>query len=355
MSARVARVAIRAAVGADIGLGHVMRCLALARALRAAGVEPLFIGPEPAGRVRALLERAEIPWHCYSAGSDVAHQAADAQEAIRILRRVGEVALVVVDDYSLDFRWEQPVAATGSRVLVIDDLANRQHDCDLLLDQNFLPDMSSRYDGVVAPRCRLLLGPQWALLRDEFIGHEDRRERTGLIRRVLVTYGGADPHCDTHKAVIALRSTSDIERVDVVIGAYFDQSANPEAFARGDARFRFHAQPGYMADLMREADLVVGAGGSTSWERCALGAPALVTAVADNQVATSRYLAETGAIVYLGESPGVSESDISQAVARLMGSPERVRNMGIRARSVMGDSVGGAHEVVRVILEVLGD
>jgi len=277
------KVAFRAESSAAIGTGHVMRCRALQEALATRGAVVVSPGEQS-------------DW-------------------------------LVVDHYSLDETWEKQQRQKAARIAAIDDLADRKHDCDLLLDQNFFPDAASRYDGLVPARCRKLLGPRFALLRKEFsTTRRNLRERNGIVRRILVSFGGIDAGNETSKVISLLKPLR--LAVDVVAGA-----ANPHAnrIARecAEAGFTFHRQATNMAELMAAADLAVGAGGSTTWERCALGLPTLQVAIAPNQEALSVALADAGLVTFLGGSITV------EAIKDAINNPEKLQQQSERMKALV--------------------
>ncbi|MDO8343828.1 MAG: UDP-2,4-diacetamido-2,4,6-trideoxy-beta-L-altropyranose hydrolase, partial [Cellvibrio sp.] len=210
-------------------------------------------------------------------------QEQDAQATIQALSDQSWDSLVV-DHYALDARWENALRGTARQIMVIDDIADRQHDCDVLLDQNFYADMQTRYAGKVPSHCQLLLGPRYALLRDEFRRFRDQvKPHTGADKRILVFFGGVDADNYTGIAIKALAELAVKElHVDVVIGAQHPRLAEIEA-ACAVQGYVCHVQTSRMAELMVNADLAIGAGGSATWERCCLGLPALAFCTADNQ------------------------------------------------------------------------
>jgi UDP-2,4-diacetamido-2,4,6-trideoxy-beta-L-altropyranose hydrolase len=191
---------------------------------------------------------------------------------------------LVVDHYALDVRWEARLRGSAGKIMVIDDLADRQHDCDLLLDQNFYADMQIRYAGKVPVHCQLLLGPRYAMLRDEFreLRHQ-LKPRTGTVERILVFFGGVDTENYTGLVINALAALSlKSIQVDVVIGAQHPYRLEIEG-ACAVQGYVCHVQTRRMAELMATADLAIGAGGTATWERCCLGLPALTFCTAENQ------------------------------------------------------------------------
>ncbi len=177
------RVVFRADASIQIGTGHVMRCLTLADALRERGVETLFICRDLAGfsaemfvsrghDIRMLaapqgVRQATPNEPVHAKWLEVSWEE-DAKETGEILESVGEVDWLVVDHYALDFKWESLLYSNVSKIMVIDDLADRRHECDLLLDQNLYDNMNVRYQERTPAACKHILGPQFALLRSEF-------------------------------------------------------------------------------------------------------------------------------------------------------------------------------------------
>lgn len=207
---------------------------------------------------------------------------------------------LVVDHYALDADWEINLRHSVDHIMVIDDLADRMHECDLLLDQNIYEDMQDPYVGKVPPKCRMLLGPQFALLRNEFRRSTNNlRQRTGQVKRILVFFGGVDAANYTESAVQAL---SEIKgwalKVDVVIGVQHPKREMIEGLCKSH-RYSCHVQTQYMASLMADADLSLGAGGSAMWERCCLGLPTLSVCVAENQRKQIIDAAERGLVYAL--------------------------------------------------------
>ena len=191
---------------------------------------------------------------------------------------------IIVDHYALDARWERSLRASAKQIMVIDDITDRQHDCDVLLDQNFYADMQTRYVNKVPAHCQLLLGPRYALLREEFSVMRDQVEpRSGVVRNILVFFGGVDAGNHTGPTLEALAEMARKElKVDVVIGA---QHPCREQILEACVIHSYvcHVQTKNMAELMAKADLAIGAGGSATWERCCLGLPTLSICIASNQ------------------------------------------------------------------------
>jgi UDP-2,4-diacetamido-2,4,6-trideoxy-beta-L-altropyranose hydrolase len=240
-------------------------------------------------------------------------------------------------------------------ILVIDDLANRPHDCDLLLDQNLLDPQSTRYQGLAPTHCQQLLGPRFALLRPEFIEARAsmlvslKREQPVLAlttQRLLIFFGGSDPTQECFKALEALRQLPSLDQlqVDLVAGASNPQFEALQQHCQAFPQVRLHKQSNAMSDLMAQADLALGAGGTTSWERLCLGLPSIIIAVAENQVEISQNLAEGGYHIYLGESKTVSPAALGQALGDLLTDAGKRQALCVRGMALVDGM--GVHRVV---------
>jgi UDP-2,4-diacetamido-2,4,6-trideoxy-beta-L-altropyranose hydrolase len=299
-------IAFRTDATSQIGTGHFMRCLTLADELKKQGAQMRFISRNLPAHLSDMLGARGIEYvplrmdAAQEPSDELPHsnwlgtsQAQDAQVTIQALADHVWV-WVVVDHYALDVRWENAVRSSAKQLMVIDDLADRNHNCDILLDQNFYADMQTRYSGKVPVHCQLLLGPRYALLRDEFRTlREQIKPRTGVVSRILVFFGGVDADNYTSQAIEALVAMNSAQHVDVVIGAQHPDREQIQQACTTQG-YVCHVQTTRMAELMAEADLAIGAGGTTMWERCCLGLPAISVCVAANQRKQIADAAEAG-------------------------------------------------------------
>ena len=341
------RAAFRADASTEIGSGHVMRCCVLADALRRRGVESLFLCRAGPGHPGEWLAERGYAVSSLPANLPPAEDAAACASALR-----PGVDFLVVDHYSLDQRWERSMQGVARVRMVIDDLANRSHDCDLLLDPNLAPRAESRYAKLVPSTCTQLLGPTYALLREEFQASASPPRLRENVQRVLVSFGGSDPDNLTEPA---LREIENIPlAADIVIGNANPHRSEIEHRCRvNDGRWTLHVQTSRMAELMARADLALGAGGSTHWERCRMGLPALVVAVADNQIMPTQMLAERGACLYLGESRTLRNGAWRESIAQFQRAPESLRDMSRAARGIV-PAGNGAERVAAQLMELAG-
>lgn len=321
------KVAFRADASLTIGSGHVMRCLTLADEMRNRGAQPIFICRELQGNLISFIESQGYPVARLDLEDDgSACWEADAQLSTMALLADGGVEWLVVDSYRLGAAWEASLRTVASKLFVIDDLADRLHDCDVLLDQNFYVDAESRYGRLTPESCRRLLGPVFTLLRTEFaIARANLRIRDGIIRRILVFFGGSDLGNETLKTLQALLSLKHVGiAVDLVVGLQNTHRHYLETFAALQESVTVHFQVSNMAELLAAADLYVGAAGTTTWERCCLGLPSLVITVADNQVQATKDLDQLGVLTYLGNGNSVAADQIAAAVEGCILSPARM-------------------------------
>jgi UDP-2,4-diacetamido-2,4,6-trideoxy-beta-L-altropyranose hydrolase len=353
-------IAFRVDASNHIGTGHFMRCLTLADELKKQGAQIRFISRNLPAHLRIMLTEKGMEYlplyidEASEAVDDLAHaswlgtsQYQDAQATVKALAN-HLWDWIVVDHYALDNRWESVVRWSCKKLMVIDDLADRQHDCDLLLDQNYYADKQMRYISKVPPHCQLLLGPRYALLREEFRTLRDKvKVRAGEVKKILVFFGGVDVDNYTSLALQALSELNIMLQVDVVIGS---QHPNREQIKQVCTTNGFicHVQTTCMAELIAEADLAIGAGGSSSWERCCLGLPALLVAVAGNQIDIAKSLDSIGACYYLGEKDEVNSSTIQHSFNELLAAPDQVLSISQQAFSLV-DGLG-----VNRVSEALG-
>lgn len=325
-----------------IGSGHVIRCRTLARELQRRGAEVLFLCRRQAGDLIALLEREflvlalpEQPLarcegmkdrELYSAWLGCT-QIKDAVDCLAALASVGlrSAEWMVVDHYGLDAIWQFELlnALAGeapTRLLAIDDLADRTHQADLLLDQNWFGSVTEqRYQELVSTDCRQLLGPHYALLEPEYSKFHPLVPLRSELRRVLLFFGGVDPDNLTSAALEALMDPALAHlAVDVVLGR---QSPHRQAVQDLVAHRPFttlHEPLPSLAGLIARADLAIGACGTTTWERACLGLPSLVVAITANQSPVAEALDYAGHLQLLGDaSPLLAEKVRSALLDRI--------------------------------------
>ncbi len=319
-----------------MGTGHVMRCRTLASALQLRGAQIRFVTRKHPGHLAEVMTRdgfqVELLPDLVGGGCETGYagwlgvtQEEDALQTIAALKGLA-CDLLVVDHYALDSVWESLLRPHTSKIMVIDDLANRPHNCDMLLDQNYSLSGPERYRPLVQATCQLLLGPRYALLRPEYAQiRETMTPRTGVVRRILIYMGGSDIPNMTEIALEAL-STSRLQKleVDVVIGSNFIHRDKVVRFAKSRPHTRVFGPQLHLANLMASADLAIGAGGATTWERLCMDLPSLVICTADNQIPATKATVSSGLIRFLGIAEHVTVEAIELAVLQEIVAAERI-------------------------------
>ena len=323
-----------------MGTGHVMRCRTLAFALKKYDEQIQFITRAHPGHLGDMLAcdgfavtLLPLPACFDNNGNDYANwlgvsQQEDAEQTIAALENQ-QCDWLIVDHYGLDRFWELRLQSRTHKLMVIDDLADRPHACNVLLDQNYAVASEARYLSWVNAHCQILVGPRYALLHPEYAKYrETMPPRTRNIKRILVSMGGADNANITGKVLSALSAVqlASLE-VDVVIGPNF--SYKSEVIEQANARPNTHVYDRcpHLASLMAEADLAVGAGGATTWERLCMGLPSLVLSTAKNQEPGCDALASVGLIQYIGDANKVDAASITSALLDSLAEVGHLRAM----------------------------
>ncbi len=359
------KVVFRADASLQMGTGHVMRCLTLADALAARGAECVFICRAHTGNLLDLIRSRGHTAHTLpvtdyvganSFATDsttqapaLAHShwlgATQAEDAASCAPILGELQpdWLIVDHYALDARWELALKLHYRQLMVIDDLADRPHQCDLLLDQTFGRN-GEDYRALVPASCRLLCGSQYALLRPEFAAlrpYSLQRRAQPQLRQLLITMGGVDKDNATGQVLQTLRTSplpADCQ-ITVVMGATAPWLAEVEQLAQ-DMPWPTQVRVGVsnMAQLMADSDLAIGAAGATSWERCCLGLPTAMMVLADNQRYAASLLEKAGAVRMLLLGTTLNK-DINDFIHEASGARENLKKL-VNSASNITDGKG---------------
>ncbi|TVT58087.1 MAG: UDP-2,4-diacetamido-2,4,6-trideoxy-beta-L-altropyranose hydrolase [Sedimenticola thiotaurini] len=350
----------------EIGSGHVMRCLTLAKALRNKGAECRFVSREHQGNMIGLIHEQGFDVVCLPArnageaisaglyetkhagwlGDSWSNDAALTAAALGTSRP----DWLIVDHYALDINWENILRPSCRHLMVIDDLADRLHNCDILLDQNLVSNARTRYKDKVPGACELLLGPEFALLQPQYRElHGSAMRRNDPVRRILVYFGAGNFGSLIVLTIDAflLLDLGDVE-LDVVLSTEHPDAEMVCNRIGGHSNITLHGRLPSLAPLMMNADAAVGAGGATSWERCCLGLATLVITIADNQKAAAAELHRQGMIRWLGDKGEVTLSSLHQELEALLQNGV-TNEMAAKCHSLVdGD---GAGRVIRKLME----
>lgn len=335
------RILIRADASPTIGSGHIARCLTLARVLRKQGSHVAFACRRlPGHRLDALRDEGFEAFALPDVYPDE-----DPQQAIEsmlpwqadidalgaLLAGHAEFDWIIVDHYGLDHHWQTAARRWAPRIAAVDDLATRRYSVDLLLNQN-LSGLSENYAPLLPDGCRTLLGPRYAMLREEF--NSPAIEIKTKAQRVLVNFGGFDAAMQTRHAMLALVDFPELE-VDFVAGADNPAWAQMQALAETRPHWHLHSFVSDFHRRMTTADLFIGAGGGTSWERAALGLPTICIAVSNNQQVNGEVMAAAGAHVFMGAREQVSVEQLRDAIGFVAGNHYLRQSLAERSRQLV--------------------
>ena len=373
-------IAIRVDASAKIGLGHLMRCMTLANHLVQFGAKVLFVCRDLSDVFSKLISENghEVVHLNRSSDSSFSQQKAhadrsndellpqhanwldvswdaDAADCIERLAICGQIDWLIVDHYALDKRWESAMRSIAKKIMVIDDLADRQHDCDILLDQNYYVDQEVRYQALIAATTHLMLGPHYALLRPEFsiVKNDEERSNRFLMKpkRINICFGGVDANGDSFKALEAVTSLlNDYDlQVDVILGRASPHVAHIGEWIKKYKQVELHVAPTNMAELMASADIAIGAAGSMSWERASLGVPSIAVAIAENQFKVGQDAATVGMHLFLGRASEINVAQIKTAILVLLEN-SCLRELFVNRSLAMCDAQG-ASKIARHLID----
>lgn len=341
------RVLFLADCGPNVGGGHVMRCLALARALAGRGAVCAMVATPPVAKLLdvfadgglARLPAAAEPLHALM---DVARDHA----------RKWQADVVVVDHYRLSAEQERFLDAP---VAVIDDLADRPHRCRLLIDPS-LGRTAEDYSGLTPEGARILAGPAYALLAPDYAAAREgalpKRRPDLPPRRLLVSLGLTDLKGMTGRVLHLLKPMLQGLEIDVAVGGQAQSLPWLRHLESSDPKVRLHIDTREMASLIAAADIGIGAGGVSTWERATLGLPSISLILADNQRDLAWELDRRGAALAVETRDKAFAEAMAAAFARLLGDAELRRRLS-QTSAALCDGLG-ARRAAEALLELAG-
>jgi len=369
------KIAFRADASLEIGAGHVMRCLTLAEALRDKGATVVFVCREHPGHLCDLISQKGFTVFRLAMGSgalqnpdnirdsgksapQLAHahwlgieQDIDARQTLEALTAGSVWDWLIVDHYALDICWESVMRKITKNIMVIDDLADRRHDCRIILDQNLFGDRVNRYSGLVGSNTLQLFGPEYALLRKEFSLHRPVGiRRVPDKRKVVIGFGGVDLSNAAGRVISCL--IDELSRgleVRVAAGMANPNFQNLAETCKGFENIKLFGNVDCMARLYSGAYIAIGGGGVSALERCALGIPSLIYSVAENQVTPSVHLSRIGAAAYLGRIEDIKRDSLIKALHMLINDTDAWRKMSQKAMETVD-----ARGISRVVTCITG-
>lgn len=321
-------VLFRVDASLQIGIGHLVRCFALAQTLKDSGHRVQFLGKSLNASLSKPFSDEKIEFRNFQNSSGAIQDGQNTLEQAREFR----ADWIVFDGYQFGLDYQKELRAQGRfKILGIDDLAKDFFDSDLLLNQNVYAE-EKMYREKVASGTKLLLGSSYALLRREFRQANHRSRNNGSVKRVLITMGGADPLNQTGKALEALNKLKEDFAIDVVVGPNNPHAEALEGLAGSHAKqVELHRDTMNLRALMFQADLAITAAGSTCWELCSIGLPSILLVLSDNQRGVAESLGQSGTAKNLGWHENVDANMIAESAAQLINDQNLRKQMSQRA------------------------
>lgn len=315
-------IVVRTDSSTVLGNGHIMRCLTLAKALEQQfHAKIYFICKSLPGNYTEQVK--EEKHHVLLIPDKLTNEHQDAEETIKHLPPHTE--LLIIDHYELGANWHHQLSSYSNKIMVIDDLCNRQLHADIVLNQN--PTHTDKdYQPFVKPNTQLLLGSHYALLRPQFTKLHRTKTHNGKVKKILISMGGTDIVNATKFILIMLSQSNYSDKVEVILAKNAPHIEEIKQLC-DNYGFSFFVDIKNMAQHLIENDLVIGAPGGTSWERCCLGIPSMLLTTADNQVEVATYLDKHGAAQVAGTYPGISLTTLLLAFESLINQPNKIKSL----------------------------
>ena len=315
------RIYFRCDASTSIGSGHVIRCITLANFLKKKKFDTIFISKKLNGNLFSLILKEKHKIISLSKKSTMKNEVKEIFKKLKNFNNKKD--WMVVDHYSIGKKWESKIITKIPKLFVIDDLCDKFHLGNVLLNQNYLPGIKKKYRKVLSSKTKTLLGPKYAILNPEY---KKARKNVNLKKdkkftRVIIFFGGADDKNFTIKCLnIFLKYNLQNIKLDVVIGQSNKKKKIIKSMVKDTKYANLHIQISSLCALMRSADFYLGSGGTTTWERCSLGLPSIVIATGKNQISYNQELDKKGVLKYLGTAEKVNEKQIMSAILKFISS-----------------------------------
>ena len=317
-----------------------MRCLTLANALALKGGYCQFICRKDEGNLIELIKNNNFETMVLKSEDEFHvnynnYWRKDVSETINYIKDKS-IDWLIVDHYAIDSKWEKKIRPYVKKIMVIDDLANRVHDCDVILDQNFVKDFEVRYDKLIPIKCSRILGPYYALLGPEYTKLRlNILRKKDFIKRIFIYFGTDYQNKLTKLTLKALKNFElDNIYIDVVV---HDQNTNTqeiEKWSKNNLFINIYKDVSSLGPLMLEADLAIGACGTTTWERCCLGLPTLVITIAENQRLIAQELNKYNIIYLLGHHNEIKVDTITRGLSSIF-NQNKLKEWSLRCTNLV--------------------
>lgn len=307
-------VVFRTDASPEIGIGHLTRCRALALALKQRGLRNVMIGPD-SGYAKAEDQETFDDW------VPVPEWVSGQEDAISLLRlaKQHQASWLVLDDYRIDEDYQLSMRAAGMHWLQWDGSASKSLWADIVVNASPAACSKSYAKVLRNPHARLLLGPEYAILRPEFQQIKPR----GLsrsVKQVLLTFGGGYDRGANELILSTLLPVTSLEQQFVVLSGATNpsnQRLKQWIEVHGEGRVSLHVDPEHVSPLFFTSDLAVMAGGTSTYEAAACGLPMLIITIADNQISQAKSWHSIGNAYYIGELDSVEPEQIMEGFDKI--------------------------------------
>ena len=348
-----------------IGSGHLMRCLALANGIRnILNGDIIFVCKELNGNLNEIViergyklirlnKNSEGYVHRkYSKDDDNMAQKKDAYETIK---KIGNSRYdwIITDNYFLDDNWKHYLKDNTKYFFDIDDLFKKTKYSNLILNQAPKLVSESRYQGLIQKKSKLILGPKYALIDNNYIVYrKNSTSHNGKIKKILISYGGSDETDETVKAIKAINYiNNDRLTINVVIGKAYLNINRLKDIIVNKQNINIYHQARNMAELIIDADLALGGGGGSTWERMCLGLPSIVTTTSDDQISVP-YLHNEGLLIWIGRAKDVKICNLKKVINNTINNPADLIKLSDKCKNYIDGN--GVNRTVNILNEYSG-
>jgi len=338
---------IRVDASPEIGIGHIMRCLTLAQELKNNFDKIIFLTRKDSGDFTETIMKNEFEVIFIPTNND-----SDIIKNI-VTTNSENKNFLLIDHYDVDSNFESSLKNIFEKIFVIDDLANRKHDCDLLIDQNYYRDLNHRYKKLIQNDTITLLGSKYAIIRPEFRNINKKTiKKNSQIKKILVSFGGSDPTNECKKALDALCSIENNQfEIVAIVGIYNNKFERLKKLYEKYSNIKIYRHVNDLSQLMLNSDLFIGAGGTTTWERFYMGLPSIVTIISDDQKESIEFLSDMGHVINLGLAKNVTMKTYIQTLQKL--NSDLIYNMSLNNQKLVDGN--GSNRIKRQIIELIKD
>ena len=300
----------------ELGFGHLNRCLIFAEIFQKKKFKVHFICKNLRGNLTDEIKKRGFNIHLIKNLKNSIYS--DYQNTRKILKKYeDDTSYLVIDNYDWNKKYENRLRTVVKKIIVIDDLANREHDCDLILDQNFYVDFKHRYDKLVPKNCQKLLGPKYILLRKEFLTSR-KKTKISRLKKIFISFGGQDISNETIKVLRAIKNTKlEYETINFIIRKPNKNLKRLKDISKEMNGIKIFTVKNKISKIMENSDLSIGAGGSMTWERAYLGIPSIVSILSKNQLEITNTMEKKGCIYNMGWAKDVKISDYEKIFQKI--------------------------------------